>query len=348
MAGAVASGAAAAAASPLDAAADRPPHPHAHAGADAASAEAESAAHARTSSVIDARRRRMRYDLSVVIVSRDEGKNLRRTFRALRATMPLNREIVVIDDGSIDGSAEFIRPGPSVQLVRTKGLGVTKARNLGARHSRGDAVVFADAHIDVQPHWWLPLRRVLFRRGVGAVSPCITVMGKPQVRGYGLRLQAADLSTSLLARGDGRPRPVPIVPGCFLAMRRETFAATGGYDAGMDTWGMSDVEFSIRHWLLGHELWVVPEVEVAHLFRNRHPYKVRWRSVLHNTMRTAFVHFNRRRIRRVVDALRDFPEFAEALSRAATDKTRRRRRDVMDARRHTDDWYFRKFNLDAF
>ncbi|MDE2143063.1 MAG: hypothetical protein KGJ84_11700 [Elusimicrobia bacterium] len=56
------------------------------------------------------------------------------------------------------------------------------------------------------------------------------------------------------------PYRVPIVPGCFLAMRKDTFVRTGGFDPGMSTWGMSDIEMSIRFNLLGYRLLVVPEV----------------------------------------------------------------------------------------
>lgn len=289
----------------------------------------------------------MRPSLSVVVVSRNEGPNLRRTLRGLSATIPSDAEIVVIDDGSTDGSADFVRPGLGLKLIRAKGLGVTKARNLGARRAKGDVVVFADAHVDVPANWWKPLREVLSRRGVAAAAPCITVMGNPHVKGYGLRLKAADLSTEWLRRGNGLPRPAPIVSGCFVAVRREVLAMTGAYDAGMDTWGMSDVEFSIRHWLLGHELWVVPCVEVAHLFRERHPYRVRWRSVLHNTLRTALLHFSQERLARVIDALRHHPEFAEAMSLVSTGETLNRRKEIIAMRRHDDDWYFRRFRPKA-
>lgn len=250
----------------------------------------------------------MRPTLGVVVVSRNEGPNLRRTLRCLRATAPRDAEIVVVDDGSTDGSADHVRPGPQLQLIKAKGLGVTKARNLGARRSRGNFVVFSDAHVETPPNWWRPL-----------------------------------LTTEWLRRGNALARPAPIVPGCFVAVRREVLVSAGGYDDGMDTWGMSDVEFSIRHWLLGHELWVVPTVEVAHLFRKRHPYEVRWRSVLHNTLRTALVHFNQRRVSRVIDALRHHRDFPDAMSLVSMRKALTRREELDAVRRRDDDWYFGRF-----
>src|SRR5258707_8329413 len=92
--------------------------------------------------------------ISVVIVSRNEGCNLRRTVQQLQATSPVSSEIIVVDDGSTDGSTDFVSSfETAVRLVRTNCVGVTKARNYGATQSHGEVIVFADAHIDAPSGW---------------------------------------------------------------------------------------------------------------------------------------------------------------------------------------------------
>ena len=84
--------------------------------------------------------------LSVIVISRNEGKELRRTVENLDDTLPEGGEIVVVDDGSTDGSADLLvqRRG-RVKLHRKRSLGVARARNFGARHARGIKLVFADS-----------------------------------------------------------------------------------------------------------------------------------------------------------------------------------------------------------
>jgi glycosyltransferase involved in cell wall biosynthesis len=282
--------------------------------------------------------------ISVVVIARDEGAYLRQTVEQFGATLPPGSEILVVDDGSTDGSTDFLDASDSrARLIRVSGFGVARARNYGARHAAQDVLVFADAHVTTPAGWWRPMVDLLADPRVGAVGPVIHDTSRVHRRGFGQRLQGPDLSLEWLVAHDDRPYQVPILPGGFWALRRETFVRTCGFDEGMTCWGSEDCELSLRLWLLGFELLLVPEVAIGHLFRASHPYHVEWKWVLGNRLRIAFVHFAEDRIARVTAALEGHEDFVPALRLTLASDFARRRSDYASRRVRDDGWYFDRF-----
>jgi GT2 family glycosyltransferase len=284
--------------------------------------------------------------LSVVVISRNEGAELRRTVENLEDTLPPGGEVVVVDDGSTDGSsAHLARRRGRVRLKRAKNLGVARARNWGARLSRGAIVVFADAHIRLPSMWWRPLVEILENPKVGGAAPAVTHLRPTTYRGYGLRLTGPDLDAQWLTRRSADPFPVPILPGCCLAMRREVFEATGGWDEGMLLRGGVDNEGCVRFWLFGYDLVIAPEVLVRHQFRKKSPYPIGWGPYLHNRLRLAFAHLSASRLGKVVSALRHFEAFGEALALLVEGDISAHRPEMLKRRVRSDDWFFERFGM---
>jgi glycosyltransferase involved in cell wall biosynthesis len=287
--------------------------------------------------------------VSVVVISRNEGAELEATITCLLDTLPLDRrELIVVDDGSVDGSCEFLEDLPEVRLLHSENLGVARARNFGAEAATGDIIVFSDAHIRAPRGWYHPIAAALESEHVGAVAPGVYSLNEPERRGFGLYLTGPDLRTQWLKRPGDNPSPVSILPGCFLAMRRDVFRRTGGFDAGMRQLGGNDNEISFRFWSLGYELQVIPEVEIGHLFRKAAPYEAQWASVVHNRLRMAFVHFDQSRVERVLCALRAYNAFPSAMAMMLDARDVFARREEITAKRRFDDtWYFEKFALNC-
>ncbi|PYV17419.1 MAG: glycosyl transferase [Acidobacteria bacterium] len=282
-------------------------------------------------------------DVSVIIPSLNESW-LRRTVENVGPTLPTNSEIIVVDDGSTDGSTDFLIGATGrVRMIHADRVGVARARNLGARASRGKTIVFADAHLRVEPGWCELLLGLLERASVGAVSAAVTDMFQTDRLGVGLHLTGPDLAVEWLQAGSAGPCQVPLLSGCFWAMRRDVFEATGGFDDGMIRWGCEDTELSIRLWLQGYEVLVSPQTEVRHLFREYLPYDLDWSCLVHNKLRLAYLHFCEDRYKRVVDALRRDESFAAGVKLLEQSDVAERRREF-DARRiHDDDWFFNRF-----
>lgn len=282
--------------------------------------------------------------ISAVIVALNEGEQLYKTVESFRRTLPDGSEIVVVDDGSDDGSTDFLRGmNGSVTLLQTKHKGVARGRNLGASRTTSDVIVFSDAHISMPDNWTKPMLEVLSDPSVGGVAPAIADMARPENKGYGLRLSGPDPSEKWIEAPGNQPFQAALLPWCSTAMRRDVFESTGGFDEGMIRWGQIDNEMSIRLWLLGYELWVVPEVVVQHLFREKRPYRCEWSWPLHNKLRLSFVHFNAGRVARVVSALRTQDAFPDALGFLAEGDVSARRAMLLERRVHDSEWLFDRF-----
>jgi len=281
----------------------------------------------------------------VVVISRNEGAELRRTVENFDDTLPAGGEIIVIDDGSTDGSAGGVpRRRGRIRLLRVESYGVARARNLGASRARGDVIVYADAHLRLEPGWWYPMVDALEDRKIGGVAPGVVGYRSGPI-GYGLTFTDSRLEVRWRRRRPGGLAAAPIIPGCCFATRRDVIEATGGWDDRQLQRGNIDNEGCVRFWMLGYDLVITPDTVVAHKFRKRSPYHVGWPEFLYNRLRLAFVHFNPQRLGRVVTRLRNYPGFGEALSLLAASDIAERRRAV-DARRVRDDnWYCERFNM---
>ena len=291
-------------------------------------------------------KRRVSRRISVVVISRDEGMELRRTVENLEDTLPAEGEVVVVDDGSTDGSADHLaRRRGKVRLRRAKNLGVARARNLGARLSGGDVIVFADAHIRLDPFWWRPLVELLEDPRTGAATPAVSQLPPTRRVGYGLTFTGPSLDVKWLLARQAVPRAAPIVTGCCLAMPRDVFDASGGWDEGMLQRGNVDNEGCVRLWMMGYELMVTPESVVRHLFRKRSPYPVGWPEYLHNRLRLAFLHLNAGRLRKVMRALQRHETFGVALGLLVDGDITAKRKSVAARKTRNDDCYFERFGL---
>lgn len=285
--------------------------------------------------------------ISVILPATNESVLLQRTVEQFVATLPADSEVIVVDNGSTDGCADFLAEGTweNVHLIRSaESLGVSAARNRGLAAARGEVVVFSDAHMDVPERWWEPLVRTLNLPNAGVAAPGIGVMGRPDLpAACGQRIVDTNLRQEWLPLMSAQPRPVPALGGGFMAMRHETLERAGAFDDGMPQWGSEDLELCVRYWLLGYEVWVVPEVTVLHYFRKARPYGVQWHLLTHNVLRVALLHFSQQRISRVTSALRNHTRFGAALAHAVESDVWQKRAEFAARRVRDDDWLFERF-----
>jgi len=210
-------------------------------------------------------------DVSLVVVTFNRAEELIRLLGSLEATLARpDVELVLVDDGSTDGTIErvssLLEPfRDRAQIVAQGKAGPGVGRNRGILCARGKIVVFLDTDCVVQPGW-LDALVAPFE------NPAVGVVGGPDRSGPDdpLLTRIIDyLMTSFLTtggvRGAKRTRGGSYHPRSFnMAARREAAIAVSGFPT---IWYGEDILFSWRLREKGWELAFAPAAWVYHLRR---------------------------------------------------------------------------------
>jgi GT2 family glycosyltransferase len=288
-------------------------------------------------------------EVSVVIPVYNEGDRLCQTLTAIHDTTNVSYEAIVVNDASTDSCCDFLRSAPTpfdnvVLLDSAQRQGVARSRNLGAGRARAPVLVFMDAHCFPRPGWLPELLAELDQPNAGIVAPQISSLETPSATAFGLRLCGRNFNVEWLPRRGDQPYPVPLVGGGCMVMRKEFFESVGRFDT-MRSFGVEDIEFCLRCWLFGYAVTMVPQAEIAHLFK-KHPFPVGWHDHLYNVLRTAVLHFDGGPLERILASARTKPAFSEAVSSLLASDIWTRYSFVRSKRKHDAEWFCKEFAIE--
>jgi cellulose synthase/poly-beta-1,6-N-acetylglucosamine synthase-like glycosyltransferase/peptidoglycan/xylan/chitin deacetylase (PgdA/CDA1 family) len=166
--------------------------------------------------------------VSVIVPAYNEKECIEATLRSLaRSTHPI--EIVVVDDGSTDGTAEIAESLglPGVRVVRQANAGKPAALNNGVRHARYDIVVMMDGDTVFEPDTVRHLVRPFADPSVGAVAGNAKVGNRRTLIGAWQHIEYV-MGFNLDRRMYDLLRCMPTIPGAIGAFRREAVLQAGG------------------------------------------------------------------------------------------------------------------------
>ncbi|QTN31498.1 glycosyltransferase [Akkermansiaceae bacterium] len=196
---------------------------------------------------------------SVIVCTRNGGERIENCLRAIAAMDGGPYETLVIDDGSDDGTAKIVsRNFPNVRLLSIPPSGLSAARNIGADAASGDILAFTDDDCEPDREWLVRLGKAFLDPGISAAGgPNLPPLARTPIEAV---IRSAPGAPSHVLLDDTRAEHLP---GCNIAVRKEVFAAVGGFDPIFRTAG-DDVDFCWRLSDSGHRLGFVPGAFVWH------------------------------------------------------------------------------------
>ena len=178
--------------------------------------------------------------VSVIVCSYNGAKTLAACLQSLGNLNYSDYEVILVDDGSTDNTAQIAEQFPHVRYIYQKNHGLSHARNTGAAAAQGEVLAYTDSDCMADVDWlYYLIGTLLSGEFAGVGGPNIT----PPAQNW---IQAC------VAASPGGPSHVLLtdtiaehIPGCNMAFYRSAFENIGGFDTEYHRAG-DDVDFCWR------------------------------------------------------------------------------------------------------
>jgi GT2 family glycosyltransferase len=204
---------------------------------------------------------RSRLLVSVIIPTFNGRPRIQNTLDALFA-QDFNEdfEIIVLDDGSTDGTADFVRSySPKIRVSSQPNQGPGAARNHGACQAQGEIVLFTDDDCVPEKNWLMQMLRPF------AENPeVVGVKGRyrseqPEIVARFVQLEYEDKYDYM-----AKDTYIDFIDTYSAGFRRLVFLESGGYDTEFPVACAEDIELSYRLSQKGYKMMFVSQAVVKH------------------------------------------------------------------------------------
>ena len=209
--------------------------------------------------------------ISVIIVNWNRRELLRASLASLRLQKGAGFEVIVVDNGSTDGSADLAEREFGCRVIRNPdNRGFCAANNQGIAAARGDFVALLNNDAEAEPGWLAALRAVFDERPeIGMAASKVLVYEDPQRIDKAGHLiypdgQNRGRGTGAIDRGQFDSLEECLWPdGCAAMYRKRMLDQIGGFDEDFFAYA-DDAELGLRARIAGWRCLYVPDAVVRH------------------------------------------------------------------------------------
>lgn len=162
-------------------------------------------------------------------------------------------EIIVVDDGSTDGSVDYARKAGADKIIVSKHGGTGQTRNRGFKEAKGKILASLDSDCEAENGWLETITKEL-KKYDAITGPIKNGIDNP-ISWAEYLLQFSEFNEYK------KKSKIRFLPGCNQALTRESYDLAGGFNNPVSS---DDVFFGRALELAGKSCYFVPEMKICH------------------------------------------------------------------------------------
>lgn len=216
--------------------------------------------------------------VSIVIINYNDKGHLKSCINSVLKTDYPSFEVIIVDDGSIDGSIDLVRQEfggvLNISIISNrKNLGASAARNVGGQRAKGKYIAFLDSDTTVDLLWLKEAVTIMEHDSNIGAAQCKLLLASDKnkfdyagdyLSPFGIlvqRVKAGQVDNGSLDKIE----EIFAVKSAGMIIRRDVFFATGMFDNDYFIY-VEETDLCWRVWLTGHSVVFAPTSRVYHDF----------------------------------------------------------------------------------
>jgi len=203
--------------------------------------------------------------VSIVIINWNGIRFIDKCIKSILSSTYKNIEIIVVDNGSTDGSPEYVsKKYPNVKLIKNaRNLGYARACNIGIKYAKGDIVAILNNDVWVEASWLEPLIKMLSNPKIGVTGPVI-VDSSNKVQNLGYLLHPSCYPIAVSVNNQHERLELDYISGAAIIARKETLMEVGGFDEKFFAF-YEDADLCFRLKTKGYDCRICKSSKIYHI-----------------------------------------------------------------------------------